>query len=183
MTLIHSWFTCSFPIKTSRTGRRPGRPSTMSTRLTRVKFRLGEIFGRPPRLKAGLKNSEVAQRRLLPHEHPACRRREPGVRSGYCRRLTANLNSSYSPAVVARHDAMLDEVAIAAPFRIVAAEAGRVAAHAGASGHHRWLNQADSRQCEHGYNRFPHRASLHSVTPVETTLSRRNYSAVEHCSR
>ena len=116
----------------------------MSARLTRVKFRLGEIFGRPPRLKAGLKNSEVAQRRLLPHEHPACRRREPWVRSDYCRRLTANLNSSYSPAVVARHDAMLDEVAIAAPFRIVAAEAGRVAAHAGASGHHRWLNQADS---------------------------------------
>jgi hypothetical protein len=153
----------------------------MSARLTRVKFRLGEIFGRPPRLKAGLKNSEVA--RLLPHEHPACRRREPGVRSGYCRRLTANLNSSYSPAVVARHDAMLDEVAIAAPFRIVAAEAGRVAAHAGASGHHRWLNQADSRQCEHGYNRFPHRASLHSVTPEETTLSRRDYSAVEHRSR
>jgi hypothetical protein len=86
------------------------------------------------------------------------------VRSDYYRRLTADLNSSYSPAAVARHDAMLDEVAIAAPFRIVAAEAGGVAAHAGASGHHGWLNHADSRQCENGYNRFPHRASLHSVT-------------------
>jgi hypothetical protein len=62
---------------------------------------------------------------------------------------------------------MLDEVAIAAPFRIVAAEAGGVAAHASASGHHRWLNQAGSRQREYGYNRFPHRASLHSVTPAE----------------
>jgi hypothetical protein len=95
------------------------------------------------------------------------------VRSDYSLRLTADLNSSYSPAVVARHDAMLDEVAIAAPFRIVAAEAGRVAAPGAetapgaASGHHRWLNQAGSRQCEHGYNRFPHRASLHSVTPEE----------------
>jgi hypothetical protein len=68
------------------------------------------------------------------------------VRSDYSLRLTADLNSSYSPAVVARHDAMLDEVAIAAPFRIVAAEAGGVAAHAGASGHHGWLNHADSRQ-------------------------------------
>jgi hypothetical protein len=89
------------------------------------------------------------------------------VRSDYYRRLTAELNSSYSPAVVARHDAMLDEVASAAPFRIVAAEAGGVAAHASASGYHRWLNQAGSRQCEHGYNRFPHRASLRSVTPDE----------------
>jgi hypothetical protein len=61
---------------------------------------------------------------------------------------------------------MVDEVAIAAPFRIVAAEAGGVAAH-GASGHHGWLNHADGRQCEHDYNRFPHRASLHSVTPEE----------------
>jgi hypothetical protein len=42
------------PIKTSRIGRWPGRPSTMSARQTRVKFRLGEIFGRRPRLKAGL---------------------------------------------------------------------------------------------------------------------------------
>jgi hypothetical protein len=61
---------------------------------------------------------------------------------------------------------MRDQATIAS-FRIVAAEAGGVAAHAGASRHHGWLNQADSRQCEHGYNRFPHRASLHAVTPEE----------------
>jgi hypothetical protein len=29
-----------------------------------------------------------------------------------------------------------------------------------ASGRHGWLNQADSRQCEQGYNRFPHHASF-----------------------
>jgi hypothetical protein len=62
---------------------------------------------------------------------------------------------------------MRNQVAIAAPFRVVAAEAGGVAAHAGASGHHRWLSQAGSRQCEHGYDRFPHRASFHSVALVE----------------
>jgi hypothetical protein len=94
------------------------------------------------------------------------------VRSDYSLRLTADLNSSYSPAVVC-HDAMRNQVAIAAPFRIVAAKAGWVAAPGAetaptaASGHHGWLNQADSRQCEHGYNRFPHRASLHSVTRDE----------------
>jgi len=43
--------------------------------------------------------------------------------------LTADLNSSYSPAV-ACHDALRNEVAIAARFRVVAAEAGRVAAPA-----------------------------------------------------
>jgi hypothetical protein len=30
------------------------------------------------------------------------------------------------------------------------------ASAAAASGRHSWLNQADSRQCEQGYNRFPH---------------------------
>jgi hypothetical protein len=49
MTLIHSWCTCGFPIKTSRTGRWLGRPSTMSARRKRLKFRLGEPFGRRPR--------------------------------------------------------------------------------------------------------------------------------------
>ena len=71
-----------------------------------------------------------------------------------------------------RLDAMRNQVAIAASFRIVAAKArGGIAAPAAetaaVSGHHGWLNQADSRQCEHRYNRFPHRASLHSVTPEE----------------
>jgi hypothetical protein len=43
--------------------------------------------------------------------------------------LAADLNSSCSPAV-ARHDAMRNEVTIAAPFRVVAAETGGVAAPA-----------------------------------------------------
>jgi hypothetical protein len=46
-----------------------------------------------------------------------------------CRRLIADLNPSHSPAV-ACHDALRNEVAIAARFRVVAAEAGRVAAPA-----------------------------------------------------
>jgi hypothetical protein len=93
------------------------------------------------------------------------------VRSDCCLRLTADLNSSYSPTVV-RLDAMRNQVAIAS-FRIVAAKAGGggvaapAAETAAVSGHHGWLNQADSRQCEHGHNRFPHRASLNSVTPEE----------------
>jgi hypothetical protein len=75
-----------------------------------------------------------------------------------------------------------------ASFRIVAAEAGGIAApgaetaHAAASGHHGWLNQADGSEREHGYNCFPHCASI--LSPQRnTTLSRRDYSAVEHPSR
>ena len=40
--------------------------------------------------------------------------------------LAADLNSSCSPTV-ARHDAIRNEVTIAAPFRVVAAETGGVA--------------------------------------------------------
>jgi hypothetical protein len=59
-------------------------------------------------------------------------------------------------------------VPVAGPgFNLRQAQEARVAAHASATGHHRWLNQAGSRQCEHGNNGFPHRASLHSVTPEE----------------
>jgi hypothetical protein len=110
-----------------------------------------------------------------------CQCTQCAVRSDYCRRLTADLNSLYSPAV-ARHDAMRNRATIAS-FRIVAAEAGGVAAHAGARGDQGWLNQAHSRQCEHDYNGFPHRASLRAVTQRNTTLSRRDYSAAEHFSR
>jgi hypothetical protein len=65
---------------------------------------------------------------------------------------------------MARHDAMSNQATIAS-FRVVAAEAGGVAAtgaetaRAAASGHRGWLNQADSYKREHGYNRFPHRVS------------------------
>jgi hypothetical protein len=54
-----------------------------------------------------------------------------------------------------------------------------------ASGGHGWLNQADSRQCEQSYNRFPHHASLRSVgsLPTHTTLSQWYYSAIEERSR
>src|ERR1700722_6028261 len=44
-----------------------------------------------------------------------------------CRRLIADLNPSHSPAV-ACHDALRNEVAIAARFRVVAAETGGGAA-------------------------------------------------------
>jgi hypothetical protein len=90
-------------------------------------------------------------------------------------RLTADLNSSYSPAV-ARHDAMRNQATIAS-FRIVivAAEAGGVApgtdAARAVSGHRGRLKQSDSRQCEHGYNRFPHRASLHSAPQEYNTFA------------
>jgi hypothetical protein len=88
---------------------------------------------------------------------------------GYCRRLTADLSLSYSPAV-ARLDAMRNK-ATTALFRIVTAEAGGIAAHeaeaAKASGPYGRLNQADGRQCDHGYDRFPHRASLHAGAPLK----------------
>jgi hypothetical protein len=89
---------------------------------------------------------------------------------------------------MARHDATTNQATIAS-FRIVAAEAGGVAATgaetagAAASGHHGWLKQADSRQCEHGYDRFPHRVSLLLSPHWSTTLSRPDYAAVEHLSR
>jgi hypothetical protein len=107
---------------------------------------------------------------LRNHSHDA--KNPPAVKpAGFAQpipRLTADLNSSYSPAV-ARLDAMRNQAAIA-PCRIVGAEAGGIAApdadaeaaNALCSGHYGWLNQADSRQCDHGYNRFPHRASLHA---------------------
>ncbi len=59
--------TCGFPIRTSRTGRWLGRPSTMPARQTIVKFGLGEPFALRRQLKAGLWNSKVAQGRSLPH--------------------------------------------------------------------------------------------------------------------
>jgi hypothetical protein len=91
------------------------------------------------------------------------RRRESAGAPGPCPRLTANPNPPYSPAV-ACHDAMRNQATIAS-FRIVAAEAGGIAApgaetaHAAASGHHGWLNQADGSEREHGYNCFPHCAT------------------------
>ena len=57
------------------------------------------------------------------------RRRDAAGAFNFERRLTADLNSSYSPAV-ACHDAMRNEVTIAARFRVVAAETGGVAAPA-----------------------------------------------------
>jgi hypothetical protein len=90
------------------------------------------------------------------------------------KRLTADLNSSYSPAVV-RLDAMRNQATIASfHIVIVAAEAGGVAAPGAetapaASGHPGWMNQADSRQCEHGYDRFPHRPSLPILLPQGNT--------------
>jgi len=50
---------------------------------------------------------------------------------------------------------------------------------AAASGRHSWLNQADSRQCEQGYNRFPHHASSLGTMSLTRTLSQRDYSAIE----
>ena len=93
-------------------------------------------------------------------------RHEPAGALGLLSRLTADLNSSCSPTV-ACHDAMRNQ-ATTGSFRIVAAEAGGVAAtgaeaaRAAASGHHGRLNQADNRQCEQGYDRFPHPRS----TPI-----------------
>jgi hypothetical protein len=53
--------------------------------------------------------------------------RDPASAFNFERRLTADLNSPHSPAM-ARYDAMRNQTAIAAPFRIIAAEAGWVAA-------------------------------------------------------
>jgi hypothetical protein len=48
----------------------------------------------------------------------------------------------------------------AAKAASVTAAASVAAATTAASGRHGWLNQADSRQCEQGHNRFPHHASF-----------------------
>jgi hypothetical protein len=82
------------------------------------------------------------------------------VRSDYSLRLIADLNLSDTPALP-RLDALRNQATSAfSRIIIIAAEAGGVAAHANSSGHHRWLNHADSRQCDHGYNRLPHRSIL-----------------------
>jgi hypothetical protein len=53
------------------------------------------------------------------------------------------------------------EATSATAVKTAAAKAASVAAATtAASGRHGWLNQADSRQCEQGYNRFPHHASF-----------------------
>jgi hypothetical protein len=52
------------------------------------------------------------------------------------------------------------ETAAAKAASVTTAAASVAAATTAASGRHGWLNQADSRQCEQGYNRFPHHASL-----------------------
>jgi hypothetical protein len=46
---------------------------------------------------------------------------------------------------------------------VPASSATAVTTAAAASGRHSWLNQADSRQCEQGYNRFPH----HVLPPLD----------------
>jgi hypothetical protein len=48
----------------------------------------------------------------------------------------------------------------AATVTTAAAASVSAATTTAASGRHGWLNQADSRQCEQGYNRFPHHASF-----------------------
>ena len=108
--------------------------------------------------------------------HLKAKEKPAGVTGGLAQpipRLTADLNSSYSPAV-ARHDAMRNQATIAS-FRIVivAAEAGGVAAPGAdaARGHRGRLKQSDSRQCEHGYNCFPHRASLHCAPQEYNTFA------------
>ena len=52
------------------------------------------------------------------------------------------------------------ESAAAKAASVTTAAASVAAATTAASGRHSWLNQADSRQCEQAYNRFPHHASF-----------------------
>jgi hypothetical protein len=60
-----------------------------------------------------------------------------------------------------------------------------VAAATTASGRHGWLNQADSRQCEQGYNRFSHHASFLRTMSLPTMehFCTRVISAIEEHSR
>lgn len=52
------------------------------------------------------------------------------------------------------------ETAAAKAASVTTAAASVAAATTAASGRHGWLNQADNRHCEQGYNRFPHHASF-----------------------
>lgn len=93
------------------------------------------------------------------------------IRSGHSRRLIADLNLSDTPAVP-RLDALRNQATSAlGRIIIIAAEAGGVAAPgaetANESGRYGWLKEADNCQCEHGYDRFPHCASLNSVALVK----------------
>jgi hypothetical protein len=74
---------------------------------------------------------------------------------------TAAKAASAKATTVEATSATAVETAAAKAASVTAAAAASVAAATtAASGRHGWLNQADSRQCEQGYNRFPHHASF-----------------------
>jgi cytoskeletal protein RodZ len=72
----------------------------------------------------------------------------------------AAVETTASEASMEATSATAVETAAAKAASVTTAAASVAAATTAASGRHGWLNQADSRQCEQGYNRFPHHASF-----------------------
>jgi hypothetical protein len=70
----------------------------------------------------------------------------------------ASMEATAAKAASAKATAV--ETAAAKAASVTTAAASVAAATTTASGRHGWLNQADSRQCEQGYNCFPHHASF-----------------------
>jgi hypothetical protein len=77
------------------------------------------------------------------------------VKSSTVKSSTVESTASEAPAKAAAV-----ETAAAKAASVTTAAASVAAATTAASGRHGWLNQADSRQCEQGYNRFPDHASF-----------------------
>jgi Tfp pilus assembly major pilin PilA len=72
----------------------------------------------------------------------------------------AKAASAKATTVEATSATAVETAAAKAASVTTAAAASVAAATTAASGRHGWLNQADSRHCEQGYNRFPHHASF-----------------------
>jgi hypothetical protein len=82
-------------------------------------------------------------------------------------------------------EATAAKAASAKATTVEASAASVAAATTAASGRRGWLNQADSRQSEQGYNRFPHHAYLlwGRWRSKDGTPSHRGYSAIKEHSR
>jgi hypothetical protein len=73
---------------------------------------------------------------------------------------SSTVESTASEASMEATSATAVETAAAKAASMTTATTSVTAATTAASGRHGWLNQADSRQCEQGYNGFPHHASF-----------------------
>jgi cytoskeletal protein RodZ len=111
--------------------------------------------------------------------------KSPTVKSSTVESTASEASMEATAAKAASAKATTVEATSAAKAASVTTAAASVAAATTASGRHGWLNQADSRQCEQGYNRFSHHASFLRTMSLPTMehFCTRVISAIEEHSR